>query len=379
MAAVEEPTVLAALACNLDVDILSASLPLLAEGRVEALEWSFDTLFWAQQVPEWFLALLDTYSNQQRLLGHGVYFSLLSGRWTAEQQQWLQQLRQLAGRYQFAHITEHFGFFTGQNFHHGAPLPVPYSPTTLRLGQDRVRRIYEACQCPVGLENLAFAYSLTEVKQHGEFLDRLLEPVNGFLILDLHNLYCQLHNFSVPYDELLALYPLHRVREIHISGGSWEESVLVPGRQIRRDTHDGAVPDAVFQLLERTMPQCPQLRYVVLEQLGNSLHTEQSRLQFRLDFLRMEQLVHQHRKGRVAVDKQPFLPLHVPPLGAVAEDATLYAQQQQLSQILETASSFAAAQQQLAASSLANTEWKIEEWEPLMLETAISIAQKWKK
>ncbi len=374
----KEPGILAAIACNLDADILAAALPLLAEGRVEAIEWSFDTVYWAEQLPGWFAELLSTYSAQNRLLGHGVFFSLLSGRWTAEQQQWLTHLEQLAAQFSFGHITEHFGSFTGQNFHSGAPLPVPYTPTTLRIGQDRLRRIQEACRCPVGLENLAFAYSLDEVKHHGEFLEKLLEPVNGFLILDLHNLYCQLHNFSVSYETLLALYPLDRVREIHISGGSWEDSALVPGQRIRRDTHDEAVPEEVFQLLARTMPQCPHLKYVVLEQLGSGLKTEASRRQFRHDFRRLARLVKQRRQGWPRPPEQLFLPLHPHRPGPVAEDAQLHAQQAQLAHILESASSVEEAQQQLHASALAATAWQLETWEPHMLETALRIAQKWK-
>lgn len=372
------PVICSALACNLDVDILSAALPLLAEGRVEAMEWSFDTLFWAEQVPDWFSELLRTYSAGNRLLGHGVFFSLLSGKWSREQQQWLEQLRGLVSQLPFAHVTEHFGFFTGQNFHSGAPLPVPYTPTTLRLGQDRLSRLYEACQCPVGLENLAFAYRLEEVKRHGEFLDKLLEPVNGFLILDLHNLYCQLHNFSVSYEDLIALYPLDRVREIHISGGSWEASALAPEQRVRRDTHDQGVPEEVFQLLERTMPRCPHLRFVVLEQLGGSLRTQDSRARFRLDFQRMEARVQQHRAGLTASANQSFLPLQPLLPGPLLEDATLHGQQQRLSHILETASSVAEARRLLYDSPLlASTDWKIEQWEPYMLETALSIAQKW--
>lgn len=162
-----EPAILATIACNLDADILSAAFPLLEEGKVEALEWSFDTLYWAEEVPEWFSELLQAYSKQKRLIGHGVFFSLLSGKWTKEQQHWLEQLKQLSSQFSFDHITEHFGFFTGQNFHYGAPLHVPYSPTTLRIGQDRMRRISDACQCSVSLENLAFSYSPDEVKQHG--------------------------------------------------------------------------------------------------------------------------------------------------------------------------------------------------------------------
>ncbi|TGE29932.1 DUF692 family protein [Hymenobacter metallicola] len=346
-------------------------------GRVEALEWSFDTLFWAEQVPEWFTELLLTYSQQQRLVGHGVYFSLLSGRWTAEQQQWLQQLQELTKRFAFDHITEHFGFFTGQNFHSGAPLPIPYTRSALHLGQDRLQRIQQACGCPVGLENLAFAYSLDEVQRHGEFLDELVEPVNGFLILDVHNLFCQLHNFAVPYEELIRRYPLDRVREIHISGGSWDDSGPTPGRPVRRDTHDGAVPEEVFQLLEQTMPRCPNLRYVVLEQLGNALKTDAQHTQFRADFCRMEALVTRHRSRAAGRAGQLFLPLQPGAAGPVAEDESLYAQQQQLSRILETAPTFEEARRQLQASPLAHSAWKIEEWEPHMLETARRIAQKW--
>jgi uncharacterized protein len=375
------PRILSALACNLDADILAAAYPLLEDGRVEALEWAFDALYWAEQVPEWFDALLQAYAQEGRLVGHGVFFSLLSGRWTAEQQQWLQQLRAVARRFPFDHVTEHFGFFTGQNFHHGAPLPIPYSATALRIGQDRLRRIAEACQCPVGLENLAYAYALDEVQRHGEFLDQLLAPVNGFLILDLHNLYCQLHNFQVPYEALIGLYPLDRVREIHISGGSWswEDSELLPARRIRRDTHDEAVPEEVFELLRLTLPRCPNLKYVVLEQLGPGLRTEESRVRFRADFGRMEALVQQHRAALPPLTGNPFLPPPLPPAGPAAEDAQLQEQQRQLSDILETASSYAEARQRLQASALAGTDWRVEHWEPHMLETAVNIARKWKK
>ncbi len=376
----KENGVLAAIACNLDVDILSAAFPLLEAGRVKAIEWSFDTLYWAEQVPDWFSELLHTYSSRNRLIGHGVFFSLLSGRWTPEQQHWLQQLRQLATDFPFDHITEHFGFFTGQNFHYGAPLTIPFTSTTLRIGQDRLSRISDACQCPVGLENLAFSYSLEEVKNHGEFLQKLIEPVNGFIILDLHNLYCQLHNFAVPFNDLVKLYPLDRVREIHISGGSWEDSVLVPDRQIRRDTHDDAVPEEVFALLKRTLPMCPNLKYVVLEQLGNGLKTEASRGRFRSDFSRMESLVQEHNRSIPEQNTAPsFLPLHTIRPGAAVEDEALYQQQLLLSRILETASSYEEARHQLNSSPLANSAWHLENWEPHMLETARHIAQKWKK
>jgi uncharacterized protein len=57
----------------------------------------------------------------------------------------------------------------------------------------------------------------------------------------------------------------------------------------------------------------------------------------------------------------------------------LQSQQVQLSQILETATDVTQAQKMLAASVLAHSDWQIERWDMAMLETAMAIAQKWKK
>lgn len=367
-----------AIACNLDADILSASLPLLQEGRVEAMEWSFDTLFKVKEVPVWFDELLTAFSREGRLIGHGVFFSLFSGKWLPEQESWLQQLRQLRDRFTFDHITEHFGFMTGADFHQGAPLSIPYTTSTLAIGRDRLARIYDACGCPVGLENLAFSYSLDEVKRHGHFLEELVAPVNGFIILDLHNLYCQLHNFDLSFMDLVRLYPLDRVREIHISGGSWEQSALDSRRRIRRDTHDDSVPDEVFSLLQQAIPLCPQLKYVVMEQLGAGLKTPQSQKGFYDDFLSMQAMVSAGQQHRTAEKINAFLSLLPVKTDTFPEDLTLYHQQLLLSDILETSVSYVEARQRLQQSELAGTAWNVEDWQPYMIETALAIAQKWK-
>lgn len=367
---------LAAIACNLDSNILLSALPLLEAEKIEAIEWSFDTLSDIDAAPEWFCALLQAFSAEKRLIGHGVFFSLFSGKWRDEQSKWLENLRKSARRFNFDHITEHFGFMTGADFHKGAPLSIPYTDTTLSIGIDRLKRIQEACNCPVGLENLAFSYTLAEVEQHGIFLEKIVESVNGFIILDLHNFYCQLHNFEIDYKQLLSYYPLDRVREIHISGGSWESTDINPDKNIRRDTHDDSVPEAVFELLKAIMPLCPNLKFVVLEQLGVGLTTPESQAAFRQDFLRLKEIIADSPNlGSRKNDFLPKMPLNLP-LKPI-EDSLLYAQQLTLSEVLYNATDLAEAQRQLAASNLANTAWEVEKWQPEMLETAIKIAQKW--
>lgn len=375
-----------AIACNLDKNILAAALPLFEAGEVEGIEWSFDALFRRPDLPDWFAELLTEFGSAGRLVGHGVFFSLFSGKWRREQQDWLDHLRRTAAAFQFDHISEHFGFMTGADFHRGAPLPLPFNRQTLWLGQDRLARIHEACQRPVGLENLAFAYSADEVERHGEFLERLLEPLDGFLILDLHNLFCQIKNFRLDADDLLRLHPLERVREIHISGGSWESSEVEPPRQIRRDTHDDAVPQEVFDLLKIAIPRCPNLRFVVMEQLPVALDTPARQQQFRLDFLKMKKVVAAAQaaqnlpKGKnSAAPKRDFLPKTKPTLPAEpAEDLELWADQIALSEILETASGAGEARRLLSKSRLAASDWQLENWELAMLETAVRIAQKWR-
>ena len=283
----------------LEADFRAAILPLLEAGEVDALEWSFDVGWSLDEWPAGVSELLDFYASQGRLLGHGVTFSPLSGAWHDRQQLWLDRLKGEVARRDYAHVSEHFGFMTAGDFHQSAPLPVPRDAATLALGQRRLEALAEAAGVPVGLENLGFAFGPRDVAEQGPFLDELLRPVDGFLLLDLHNLYCQAANFDTPGKHLMESYPLDRVRELHVSGGSWSESTLEPeAGPIRRDTHDDAVPEEVFALLEHALKICPDVRYVTMERLGQTLTEGQdadgddtSAERFRQDFRRMRQIV----------------------------------------------------------------------------------------
>jgi hypothetical protein len=163
-----------------------------------------------------------------------------------------------------------------------------------------------------------------------------------------------------------------------VSGGSWEDSRIEPGRKVRRDTHDDAVPEDVFSLLEYAIGRCPNLKYVVLEQIGSALDTAERSSRFQQDFLKLDAIVQQENRRAIKRSMDPFLPVGHGPSEPPLEDHLLYAQQMELSQILHTARNYEHARQLLSSSPLANTEWDVERWEPSMLETAIAIAQKWK-
>jgi uncharacterized protein len=284
------------LSLMLEPEFWQAAEPLFEAGAVEVLEWSFDTAWGGRFMPGWARQLLQQFSQRNGLLGHGVSYSLLSAE--LDRSRWLAGLAAECRDYGYRQVSEHFGWCASRSFRDGAPLSMPLLPETLRVGVTSLQRFAEVAQVPVGLENLAFAFSLEDVRQQGDFMAQLLEPVDGFLLLDLHNLYCQICNFQISAAELLALYPLHRVRELHVSGGSWSQG---PGGRIRRDTHDQAVPEPVFELLALALERCPGVEAVIFERLGHSLGGIDEQFRFRFDFARVQSIVEQADFSFVAV------------------------------------------------------------------------------
>lgn len=279
-------------------DLRRAQLPLFEAGVVQAIEWTLDIDIEAGRAPAspgWMDPLLDHYATAGALYAHGVHFSPLSACFDEHQTRWLGAARRALDRRPYRHLSEHFGFSTVPGVARGAPLPVPFEPAAVDIGRDRLRRLADRAGLPVGLENLALALSRDDVLTHGEFLEALLAPTDGFLLLDLHNLYCQATNFDVPADELALAMPLHRVRELHLSGGRWATFGTLDGPvRFRRDTHDGPIPAEVFTLLESVLPRCGHLEAVFVERLGGTLPTALDVEQYRDDYRRVFRIVSGH-------------------------------------------------------------------------------------
>lgn len=272
-------------------DFRQASTELFEQQRVQVVEWSFDFGFDGAEIEPWCLDILDRFSADGSLIGHGVTLSMLSASFSERQDAWLASAREEFQARNYVHASEHFGFSEAGPLAHGAPLAVPMTSQSLRQGKEMIKRYADAVQCPVGLENLAFAFGMEDVKRQGEFIDRLISEVDGFLLLDLHNIYCQIENFGVSADTLLGSYPLSKVREIHISGGSWSHSLSGRRPAVRRDTHDDSVPQEVFNLAALALKLCPSIEFVILERLAFTMTESESQREFRDDFYTMEEIL----------------------------------------------------------------------------------------
>lgn len=250
-----------------DAAFAAAVLPLFADGLVDSVEWSFDMGWGRRGTPDWLDALLDDYAEAGALDGHGVSFSLLSDH--PRQAAWLARLADELARRPYRRVSEHLGFMSAGDVLRSSPLPMPRHPDVIRHAQDQASRVAEVVGQPLGLENLATALASDDATQQGELCGDILAATDGWLVLDLHNLWCQAVNFQLDPVLLLETYPLSRVREVHVSGGSWWTSPRT-GRRLRRDTHDGPVPQEVLALLPLALTSCARLDSVVVERIGGS-------------------------------------------------------------------------------------------------------------
>ncbi|MCE9579119.1 MAG: DUF692 domain-containing protein [Deltaproteobacteria bacterium] len=277
-------------------DFRAAALPLFEAGLVDALERDIDYAWGShprgerRDEPAWALEILDAYAADDALYGHGVWMSVMSGRWTSRQERWIAQLTDECRARRYRHVSEHFGWLSAGPFWRNTMLPAPYTPATVALGVDRLRRLADAVGCPVGLENLGMGLGPVDAQEQGAFLGEILDAVDGFLLLDVHNVWTQAHNARLDPLALLRTYPLARVRELHVSGGDWYEPA--PGaRPIRLDSHDGDVPGDVWPLVAEALACCPALEVVFLERRGQTLGREPDRAAYRADFLALRAAV----------------------------------------------------------------------------------------
>lgn len=256
--------------------------------------------------------------------------------------------------------------------HQGCPLPVPFISEIVTIGRNRLASLVAASTCMVGVENLALAFSTEDVAVHGAMLGELVKPFGGFILLDLHNVYCQAVNFNRDILDLVRLYPLNLVREIHISGGSWARSQ--DGRLIRRDTHDNAIPVEVLEALPEVIAICPNLEVVIVERLGDTLIGADDEEEFRREFLRVKEIV--AGMERRAIPDWFAAPAATPASIAPITDHDLLHRQQLVLKILAESANAGEARQQLIQQSLLST-FQPERWDIAMIETAMMLGRKW--
>lgn len=223
-----------------------------------------------------FHALFREFRDRSRkpFVAHGLAFSPGSPvDGSAEQArigQWLARLRDDQDTFRFQWMTEHLGWTQVDGLQATLPLPLPFHEESVHAVAARMRLLRSVVP-EVGFENNADYFCLGDPAEWPGFINALCRASECGLLLDLHNLYTQCLNLNQDPAETLERLDLDAVLEIHLSGGSESDPDWVPsGRIFRLDSHDGAVPEPVWTLYERTLPRCRNLRGVVVERLNGT-------------------------------------------------------------------------------------------------------------
>ncbi len=157
-------------------------------------------------------------------------------------------LQRLIERFEPALVSEHlcWGAIGGQ--HLNDLLPLPYTEEALRHVAARVSELQHRLGRQVLIENvssyLQFAgATLTE----WEFLSALVAATGCALLLDVNNVYVNARNHGFDPQAFIVALPAAAVAEIHLAG---HEVRCVDGVELRVDTHDRPLCDAVWSLYE---------------------------------------------------------------------------------------------------------------------------------
>ena len=141
-------------------DFRVAAMPLFEAGVVDALEtdidatWGYSADSAPRIMPAWIATILEQYANDDLLYGHGVWLSVMSGRWTSRQEMWMERLAAEVATRRYQHVSEHFGWMTSGAYWRNTLLPIAKTRETVAIGIDRMQRLAEVAACRVGLENL---------------------------------------------------------------------------------------------------------------------------------------------------------------------------------------------------------------------------------
>jgi uncharacterized protein len=227
-------------------------------------------------VPNGFHELFLRWSERKSVpfLAHGVGSSVgTPAREPRRREAWIARLREDAARFGFRWFTDHLGATRLGGKELTLPLPIPMTPASaavVRAALDEMRAVVP----DVGVENSVFYFHLGSPLDEPAFLAACLSAPRSHLLLDLHNVHTTAANAGFDPEEYLRRLPLERVIEIHVSGGRDSDPRWLSGAVRRLDSHDDAVPEPVWRMLESVLPRCPNLRAVTLERMETTLAPE---------------------------------------------------------------------------------------------------------
>ena len=209
-------------------------------------------------IPSW-VAMLDAAGLP--MVSHHIGLSIASAIPT--DLAYVAQMGAWARRWGAHWLSEHLAFIAiaeGQGpAVAGLALTAPFDREVLDLAVERARLVIERTRAPFLLENSPYFVTFDDSDMgETEFLNRFCAESGAGLLLDLHNLYCNCVNHDISGHGFLDELDLAAVIEVHIANGSELGGMYA-------DSHSGAPPEPVWDLLDDLVGRAPNLRGITFE------------------------------------------------------------------------------------------------------------------
>lgn len=161
------------------------------------------------------------------------------------------------------HLAYHLADHGGARTNAGITLPLARDRATLDMLARRVAHVRRTVPTPFLLENNVYYFDVPDCEMdEATFVNTLCRESGCGLVLDLHNVHTNARNHGFDAMDLLRALDLDHVGEIHVAGGMELDGYYL-------DAHSDVVPDAVWDLLEWTLPRCRNAGGVVFELFGS--------------------------------------------------------------------------------------------------------------
>lgn len=237
---------------------------------------------------------LKTLAREIPSIFHGVSLGLASTHPVDEIR--LSKLNRLLDHLNQPTWSEHLAFVRAGGFEIGHWAAPPRTAAVIEGTLNNLERVRQRTGYLPVLENIATLMDPPgSIMSESSWVTQIADGADAGLLLNLHNLSANAVNLGLDPFAALEGFPLHRVRQIHLSGGQYVH----------------AVPDGVYSLLVRVGELCPDGLTVIVERDGRYPHFQH--LLFEIEKARGA--LARGRQNRIRPDMGRLLQLHRQPTG----------------------------------------------------------------
>lgn len=185
---------------------------------------------------------LESFRQRYPIVMHGVSMNI--GGSDPLDLGYLRALEQLASDVQPAWVSDHLCWTGANGINSHDLLPLPYSDEAVVHVVGRVQQVQDVLGRELVLENLSsYVRFTTSTMTEWEFLREIATRSGCRLLLDINNVVVSARNHGYDTEDFLAGLPASHIWQIHLAGHSDYGTHVI-------DTHDHAVPEAVWALYE---------------------------------------------------------------------------------------------------------------------------------